>query len=115
MNITPAPDVLKPLISIRRWSGVPEAEAQCTNSLVSFTHSAIGRAELMLVVTTLTASLSEMEVALAKDELIRIGGSGRVGGAARLARVGDLARGMDLDTSFVLRTEATAAVIDDLL
>jgi len=69
----------------------------------------------MLVVTTLTASLSEMEVALAKDELIRIGGSGRVGGAARLARVGDLARGMDLDASFVLRTEATAAVIDDLL
>src|SRR4051812_6610432 len=114
MNITPAPDVLKPLISIRRWSGVPEAEAQCTNSLVSLARSAIGRAELMLVVTTLTASLSEMEVALAKDELIRIGGSGRVG-AARLPRVGALARGMDLDAPFVLRTEATAAVIDNLL
>jgi hypothetical protein len=114
MNITPAPDVLKPVISIRRWSGVPEAEAQCTSSLVSFARSAIGRAELMLVVTAFTASLSEMEVALAKDELIRIGGSGRVG-AARLPRVGDLARGMDLDVAFVLRIEATPAVIDNLL
>src|SRR5215208_1193263 len=115
MSITPAPDVLKPLINVRRCSGVPEAEAQCTNSLVSFARSAIGRAELIVVVTTFTASVSEMEAALAKDELIRIGGCGRVGTTAGLARVGDLARETGFDAALVLRTEATAAVIDDLL
>jgi hypothetical protein len=115
MNITPAPDVLKALTSVWRWIGVPEAEAQCTSSLVSLTRSAIGRAEVMVAFTSLIAAASETAAASEKLELIRIGGCGPVGMVGRLICAGDLARRTGFDALFVRRIEAAPAFINYLL